>query len=491
MTTKHIFTIALGITASIALFANSAHAAISQQQLIINVLPDFVSVFGNNPTDTEKNWWRARVSCGEITSEEKLLSSMQYTKSLKTRIGSPNICGKTTSASAAASTVSSAVKQQLIINVLPDFIKIFGNNPTDTEKAWWRARISCGEITSEEKLLSSMQYTKLQKKRMGSPYICGKSASTTKAASSTSIPKKAIDGIDGNAAGDTVRIGITNTNGSAITVTANNSFQIREGADKVLATMKAGQNIAVSWSSGKYHVRGSGKSFDTANKIRFVPLNGAIMEIVSYSDPSVTYKGKNYNRFRGVIEIRKCDNCNQLWAINELRTELYLRGLGETSGEGPEQYVEALGIAARTYVLYHKIVTGGRSLYNDFDITNTPNDQIYRGYEYEIITPRMSNLFNKVRGIIVVNKEQTQPIASIYFSDSDGRTHTAKEEWGTDRFPYLQRSVADPYHVTTHCNGHCVGMSAQGAYGFAKAKNWTFQQILTYYFYGVKLVKAY
>ena len=359
MTTKKILTLVFGITASIALFANPAHAAISQQQLIINVLPDFISVFGNNPTDTEKNWWRARVSCGEIATEEKLISSMQYTKSLKTRIGSPNICGKTISTNGPSSGISSAVKQQLIINVLPDFIKIFGNNPTNTEKAWWRARISCGEITSEEKLLSSMQYTKLQKKRMGSPYICGKTASTS-TASSTSIAKKAIDGIDGNAQGDTVRIGITNTNGSAITITANNSFQVREGEGKVLATMKADQTLAVSWSGGKYHVRGSGKNFDTENKIRFVPLNGAIMEIVSYSDPSVTYKGKNYNRFRGIIEIRKCDNCNQLWAINELRTELYLRGLGETSGEGPEQYVEALGIAARTYVLYHKIVTGGR-----------------------------------------------------------------------------------------------------------------------------------
>jgi hypothetical protein len=384
-----------------------------------------------------------------------------------------------------AATVST---QQLIINVLPDFIHIFGNNPTDAEKTWWRARISCGEITTEDKLLSSMQYTKALNKRIGSPNICRKNPATTV---SSGVTSKKIDGIDGNPAGDLVRIGITHTNGSSITITADKGFQIREGADKTLATMKAGQNISVSWSAGQYHVRGSGKKFDTVNKIRFIPLNGAIMQIVSYNDPSVTYAGKNYNRFRGTIEIRKCNTCNELWAINELRTELYLRGLGETSGEGPEQYVEALGIAARTYVLYHKIVTGGRSEKNDFDITNTPNDQIYRGYEYEIITPRMTELFNKVRGIIVTDSDAVKPIAAIYFSDSDGHTRTAKEAWGTDRFPYLQRSVADPYHVANACNGHCVGMSAQGAYGFAKAKGWTFKQILTYYYYGVKLVKAY
>ena len=168
-----------------------------------------------------------------------------------------------------------------------------------------------------------------------------------------------------------------------------------------------------------------------------------------------------------------------------------MRGLGETSGEGPEEYVKALGIAARTYVLYHKVITGGRSIHNDFDITNTPNDQIYRGYEYEIITPRMSQIFSKSKGIIVADKESDKPVATIYFSDSDGRPRSAKEGLGTSRFPHLQKSVQDPYHVSSKCLGHCVGLSAQGAYGFAKARDWTFQQILHYYYQGVTLVKAY
>ena len=168
-----------------------------------------------------------------------------------------------------------------------------------------------------------------------------------------------------------------------------------------------------------------------------------------------------------------------------------MKGLGETSGEGPEEYVKALGIAARTYVLFHKIVTGGRSVNKDFDITNTPNDQIYRGYEYEIITPRMSGIFAKVKGIIVADGEADKPVSTIYFSDSDGRTRSAKEVYNTSRLPHLQQSVPDPYHVSSSCRGHCVGMSAQGAYGFAKARDWKFQQILHYYYKDVKLVKAY
>lgn len=399
--------------------------------------------------------------------------------------------------SASAATPAPAkvsAKQQLIIDVLPEFIKIYGNNPSNAEKAWWRKRITCNEIKTKKDLTSSMVFHKAKKVRKGSDAICGvkPAASAASSSSGTSkVTRKQIAGIGKHVSGEIVRIGITHTDGKAIKVTANGKFQIREGESKVLATIGAEREISVSFSDGKYHIRGDGKKIDTPNKIRFVPLNGAIMEVVSYSDPSVTYPGKNYNRFRGVIEIRECDNCKELWVINELRVEDYLKGLGETSGEGPEEYVKALGIAARTYVLFHKIVTGGRSANKDFDITNTPNDQIYRGYEYEIITPRMSGIFGKTKGVIVTDGEADKPVSTIYFSDSDGRTRSAKEAYNTNRFPHLQQSVPDPYHVASRCVGHCVGMSAQGAYGFAKARDWTFGQILHYYYKGVKLVKAY
>jgi hypothetical protein len=386
-----------------------------------------------------------------------------------------------------------STRQQLIIDTLPLFIKVYGNNPTNAEKAWWRKRISCGEINSEKELLNSMAFHKSKKVRKGGDTICPiKEASTAPSSSGSKVLKKSISGIGNNAAGDTVRIGITYVaSGKPMTVTANGKFQIREGADKVLATMNADQNISVTYSDEMYHVRGSGKKFDVANKIRFVPLNGAIMELIGYEDLSVMYPGKNYNRFRGIIEIRKCTGCNEVWAINELRVEDYLKGLGETSGEGPEEYIKALGIAARTYVLYHKVITGGRSESKDFDITNTPNDQIYRGYEMELVRDRMVSIFKKTRGIIVTDGEADKPVSTIYFSDSDGRTRSAKEVYNTSRFPHLQKSVEDPYHQASRCIGHCVGMSAQGAYGFAKARNWTFQQILNYYYQGIKIVKAY
>lgn len=393
---------------------------------------------------------------------------------------------KTTAAKKPAPKVDN--KQKMIVETLPMFVRIYGKNPTNAEKAWWRKRISCGEMKSLAALEKSMNYHKGKGVSQGSKYICGLKA----APAAAGVVTRQMDKLSDHPQGDEVRIGIWHTDGKAIVVTANGEFMVRDSSGDTLATLGKDDEVKVSWSGGLYHVRGSGLEIDTKEVIRLVPKNSnIIMKIVNYSDPSATYPGKNYNRFRGIIEIRRSAKHSELWAINQLRTELYLRGLGETSGQGPEEYIKALGIAARTYVLYHKIVTGGRDEARGYDITNTADDQIYRGYEYEIITPRMASIFNKVRGIVVANSEGDKLVSTIYFSDSDGRTRTAKEVWGTDRFPQLQKSVKDPYHAASKCLGHCVGMSAQGAYGFASKESWSYQKILNYYYAAIKLVKAY
>lgn len=439
----------------------------------------FKTVYGRQPTPTELIYWQGRIDRKEKTTYQALVGAMGYQKSnapVTAAIG-PNI------------PLAADDKTSLTKAVLPLFVNIYGNDPTNSEKAWWRKRIACNEIKNYQALVSSMQYHHAKKVRQGSPTICGQSAPAS-AATSSGVAKKTIAGISTHPMGDQVRIGIFKTDGSPIILTADGTYQIREGASKILATRPAGAQVEVSWSDGRYHTRSGGATYTTTREIRVVPLNQAIVQIKNYSDPSVTYPGKNYNRFRGVIEVRKCDGCGELWAINELRTEYYLRGLAETSGQGPEEYLKALGTAARTYVLYHKVITGGRYQKQKFDIDNTANDQLYRGYEYEIITPRLSSVFNKVKGVIVTDPEGDKPVVPVYFSDSDGRTRSAKEAWNSSRFPHLQ-SVKDPHHASKVCRGHCVGMSAQGAYGLAAKDQWNFQKILKYYFKGITLTKAY
>ncbi len=490
MTLKKILPVLIA-TAAVIFMTHSVLAATLESR----VNEAFRSVFGRNPTAAENNYWRDRVVKKEKTTYDALRGAMFWHKALGKTIGGE--APAASSAAAPAITGSGILaglsakddKTTLTKNVLLIFIRIYGNDPSNAEKTWWRKRIACGEIANHKSLIASMQFHKAKKARKGSDAICGGSAGAT--ASSSGVARQSVAGVSTHPFGDDVRIGIFSTNGAAIGATASSDFQVREGQSNILATVGKDDDVQVSWSDGKYHVRGSGLELDTENEIRLVPLNLGIMQITSYNDKSTTIVDKNYNRFRGVIEIRKCDGCSELWAINELRVEYYLRGLAETSGTGPEEYLKALGAAARTYVLYHKVVTGGRQPKKGYDIGRTADDQIYRGYEYEIITPRLSSIFNATKGVVVTDGEGDKLVTTVYFSDSDGRTRSAKEAWNTSQFPHLQQSVEDPHHVASRCLGHCVGMSAQGAYGFASKDNWSFQKILKYFYKGVKIVKAY
>lgn len=443
----------------------------------------FKAVFSETPSASEKAYWTQRVMKGEKKTYNDLLGALYFAKAK----GTTTVVKTTTSGS--KSPVAKAVgdKQTMIVQTLPLFIQIYGNDPTNSEKSWWRKRISCGEIKSLSALEKSMNFHKSKKVRKGSEAICGNTAAATK---TSGVTIRSIAGASDHPMGDLIRVGIFNTDGSPIIVTATSEFQVREGSE-TLGTAGKDDIVEVSWSGGKYHVRGAAGSFDVEQPVRLVPKSGGVLQLKNYNDPSKSIAGKNYNRFREIIEIRKCTGCNELWAINEIRLEYYLRGLGETSGEGPVEYIKALGIAARTYALYHKVVTGGRAVARGYDIGSTADDQIYRGYEYEIITSRMSSIFNQTKGIIVTNGEGDVPVSTVYFSDSDGRTRSAKEVWGTERFAHLQHSVDDPHHASSSCKGHCVGMSAQGAYGFANKDGWSWQKILGYYYKGVKFVKAY
>lgn len=434
----------------------------------------FLNVFGRNPTTQEHAYWLSRVQQGEKRTFIELQGGMFYHKAR----------GQT----ASATSKKQDNQQRMVKDVLVLFVEIFGRNPSNSEKAWWRKRITCGELTNFTNLTNSMRFHKAKGVGKGSDGICG---SPSTGSGSSGVTRRSVAGIGTHPMGDAVRIGIYHTDGSPIRVSSNGTYQIREGGFETLATLGKDDDVQISWSNGKYHIRGSGVDLNTEQEVRLVSVDQAIMRIDSFSDPSKTIPGKNYNRFRGVVEIRKCDGCSELWAINELRAEYYLRGLAETSGEGPEEYLKAIATAARTYVLHHRVVTEGRFPKQGYHIGKTADDQIYRGYEYEIITPRMATIFAATKGIVVTDGEGDVPLPTVYFSDSDGRTRSAKEVWNTERFPHLQHSVKDPHHVAQRCVGHCVGMSAQGAYGFANKDDWSFQKILQYYYKGIKLVKAY
>lgn len=447
------------VVLAICLFvARPANATIGVQE----INEDFRAVFGKKPTEAELNYWKSRRA--DKKERAALKGAMYFSKKNKQTIGSmPNITPK-----------------GMISFVSEAFAEIYGRAPTGSEKTWWADRASCGNFKKYSDMTGSMKYHKSKGVSKGTgtkEQFCAKSSGGVAVAGVN--PGL---GVNEGKTGPTVRIGIWLAK-KFVQITANGKYVFQyPGGKKVFSP---GESVRVSLSGNDYVVNGP-KGFKKIieNAPKFVPQGGAIMEISNYSDKGAS--GKNYNMFRGSLIANRDSAGRGIWAINELRAEDYVKGLAETSDNAPEAFQKALAVAARTYVLNHKTL-GGRQPHNGFDITNTPNDQWYRGYNYEQIVPKFAESVRSTVGQVVSYSGKLIP--ALYFSGSDGRTRSAKEVWHSSKFPYLQ-SKPDPYGGNK-LRGHGTGMSGDGAIGFARREGWDYKKILTYYFTGIKLERGY
>lgn len=368
------------------------------------------------------------------------------------------------------------------------FREIFGRDPTDKEKKYWTDRVLCADLATYKALIAGISFHKGRGLTVGKgtkAEFCARAAAKPAAGG---IRLNAGLGFTGHAAGPLVRIGLLEVKKGGVKISGAGKFFLRlpEGKKKVFAGPK--DILTISWAEGIYVVRGPRKfKVELDDPPRFGGLEGRPLVLVSQKEkPSGVPGASSYRRYRGVLETRANERKTGLWAINELRIEDYLRGLAETTDESPTEFQKALSVAARTYVLYH-LSLGGRQPHNGFTITNTANDQLYAGFDYETRVPDFQAQVKGTRGVLVTYEDK--PIAALYFSQSDGKTRSGEDVWRSRRFPYLQ-SKADP-HGGRSLIGHGTGLSARGAVGFARKDQWNFRKILTYYYTGVKLERGY
>ena len=188
------------------------------------------------------------------------------------------------------------------------------------------------------------------------------------------------------------------------------------------------------------------------------------------------------NTFRGVLEIRYNDVKDRVWLINELKMEMYLRGLAETSNISPMEYQKALVTAARTYAFYHW--TRNTKHDGEFFHVDAYLDQVYKGYGQEQRSPRITEAVEATRGRYVTYNDAIA--ITPYFSRSDGRTRDWSEVWGGD-VPWA-KGVAVPCDIGKTLWGHGVGMSASGALCMAN-QGMMWDEILKHFYTGIELNK--
>ncbi len=274
----------------------------------------------------------------------------------------------------------------------------------------------------------------------------------------------------------------------AAKVSSEGAFEVYNAyTNKLISTVGAGTQVALKYEDGKYKIWVGNLYYESPDYVQLRAKNGAILRVDSYNDIKSWNSSLNDNLFRDTIEIRYSDMTNQTWIINELSMEDYVAGIAESGNTSPAEYLKAMAIAGRTYVTYHKN-RGGRHPENFIDLYNSVNgngdDQVYRGYGFEIRNPNVVDAAKKTVGMVV--KYDGKVVVTPYFSQSDGRTRSSFEVWGSTSYPWCQ-SVDDPYNKGKELRGHGVGLSASGALAYASEEGKNYDWILKYYYTGIEI----
>ncbi len=269
-----------------------------------------------------------------------------------------------------------------------------------------------------------------------------------------------------------------------VDVSCETSWKLFDGDRGLLAELKKGESVEAFYKKNRYwYNRGKGLE-KTSSFLRFVPDEANAVCKIENFDRTVTRGSDHpYNEFRNVLELRYNSAKDRTWVINELPMELYLRGLGETSNISHPEFQKTLLTIARTYAF--SMWTHKKKHADEFyDISSYADDQVYRGYGQEKITPNITSGVQATAGVIVTYQGDTA--ITPYFSRSDGKTRAWGDVWYGD-VDYL-KSVPCPCDKGKTLWGHGVGMSASEALCQANnGKAW--QDIIRYFYQGVDLTK--
>lgn len=283
-----------------------------------------------------------------------------------------------------------------------------------------------------------------------------------------------------------IRVGLYKTSES-VKFKSGYDYQVYSGAIP-RGILPANSTATLSYKNGNYTFVGGDLNFTGTEYIRLVPENPAnYFTLTNYNRP-VSWKGnKNFNIYRGSMEYVYSPKNDMPYIINELPLDEYIAGIGETSNGAAIEYIKAILVAARSYA-YTKILAGINSPSPSFDVFATTVDQLYLGYNSEVLMPRVVQAAQVTMGEMVTYSGN--PVVTPYFGNSDGMTRLWSKVWGGKDKPWIV-PVECVYDQGEKMFGHGVGMSAHDASERAAKDGWTYDQLLRYYYTGVEVEKIY
>lgn len=266
------------------------------------------------------------------------------------------------------------------------------------------------------------------------------------------------------------------------------NYKVYSG-DEFKGILPAGEMAVLSYAGGFYTFASQSLQFYGSLHIRLAPDDPSYYFTILNYKRVVSWKGgnTNFNAYRGGLNYEYSPKSDAVFAVNEISMDLYVAGIGETSNGAHIEYIKAILVAARSYAYYH-LNNGVAEDKRTFDVYATTADQIYLGYNSEVLMPRVAEAARSTRGEMVTY--QGTPVITPYFGHSDGRTRTWKQVWGGTDKPWLQ-SVKCKYDVGRAMFGHGVGMSALDASGRAEHDGESYKELLKYYYTDTEVERIY
>lgn len=287
-----------------------------------------------------------------------------------------------------------------------------------------------------------------------------------------------------------LRVGLFATTDDQMIVSAPAAFRVMDKDGVEVCAFTANQEVTVRYDrvNGVYRALGPGCTSQSSTHYRVQRTDDPLapLTMTDFNRPVSWLPGANDNTFRSILELRHSVKTGDVWVINELPIEMYLRGLAETSDVSPIEYQKALLTAARTYAMYHW-TRGTKHAAEHFHV-DAKYDQVYRGYGAEARSPKIVQGVTDTRGQIVTFNGTLA--ITPYFSRSDGRTRNWNEVWGGSGYAWLV-GVQVPHDVGQTLWGHGVGLSARGALYMASKDNATYRQILSHFYQGTNVMYFY
>lgn len=268
----------------------------------------------------------------------------------------------------------------------------------------------------------------------------------------------------------------------------NDEYEVYSG-EEYYGTVEEGDSVTVRINKGRYDAFSRQANIDVESDryISFVPKDNKSAKFkLGNFERSVPWRNRNFNIYRGGFEYRYTKDKEDIYAINKVLLEDYVKGIGETSENPPIDFQKAQAVVSRTYAEYIKNTTKHNK--RNFDVVANTGDQLYLGVISEEYSPIYVQASKETGGYMVTYDNDIA--VTPYFGHSNGYTKGWHQVWGGSVKPWLV-SVRAEYDQGLSEYGHGVGMSQRDAAIRADKEGSSWKELLHHYYTDIKLEKFY